>query len=197
MIRWAHLQTRVARLAEHPQARGWLVAVAFVEASVFPIPPDVMLLPMALAAPRRALLLAALATAGSVAGALVGYAIGAFFFDAVARPLIAFYHMETGWRTASEAFARHGAWFVALAAISPIPFKAATIAAGALAMPPVPFLVACALGRGARFFVEALLAAAWGPTFLAWLRRHAEIASALAAFAAALLLILLWAWAGD
>ncbi len=197
MIRWPRLQARVAQLAEHPRAQGWLVAIAFVEASVFPVPPDVLLLPMVLAAPKRGLWLAALATSGSVAGALAGYAIGAFFFDALARPLIALYHMESEWHTARAAFAQHGVWFVALAAVSPIPFKAATIAAGALAMPLVPFLVACAFGRGARFLAEALLAAAWGPVFLAWLRRHADLAPALAALTAALAATLLWVWVGD
>ncbi len=193
MKRW---RARLARLAEHPSARAILFAVAVVEASVFPIPPDVMLLPMVLAAPQAALRLALLTSLGSVLGAAIGYALGAWFLDALAMPLIEFYHLEDAWRAASVRFAEYGAWFVLLASFSPLPFKVATLAAGALGMPFGAFLLACVFGRSARFFSVALLTAAYGEAFLRWAERHAQILSALAAFAAAVAVILLWALAG-
>ncbi len=147
--------------AEHPQASLALFFIAVIEASVFPIPPDVLLIALGLGAPAAALRFAAIATAGSVLGAVLGYAIGAFMFAAIAAPLLEFYHAMDEFARLEEWFAAYGVGIVLLAGFSPIPFKVVTIAAGAFGLSFVPFVLACAASRGARFFLEGALLR-WG-----------------------------------
>lgn len=148
------------RWSVHRHAKWYLAGLSFSEASFFPIPPDVMLAPMALADTKNAWRLAALTTLFSVIGGALGYAIGMFAFDLV-QPLlekagyIDKYHLAVDW------FKEYGVWVVFLAGFSPIPYKLFTIAAGVVAMTFVPFLIASAIGRGARFFIVAGLMA-WG-----------------------------------
>jgi membrane protein YqaA with SNARE-associated domain len=157
---FSSLYERVMRWSVHRHAKWYLAGLSFSEASFFPIPPDVMLAPMALADPKNAWRLAALTTLFSVIGGALGYAIGMFAFDLV-QPLlekagyIDKYHLAVDW------FKEYGVWVVFLAGFSPIPYKLFTIAAGVVAMTFVPFLIASAIGRGARFFIVAGLMA-WG-----------------------------------
>ncbi|RMH52738.1 MAG: DedA family protein [Zetaproteobacteria bacterium] len=145
-----------------------------MEASFFPIPPDILLIALALGRPERALRFAALATAGSLVGAGFGYAIGMFLFTAVARPLIEFYHAVDQFSHLQRLFAAHGAWLVLLAGFSPIPFKLITIAAGTFGLSFLPFLVACLVSRGARFVLEGALLR-WGGVLLReWVERYFE-----------------------
>jgi membrane protein YqaA with SNARE-associated domain len=144
--------------AAHPRAPAWLAAISFTESSFFPVPPDVLLGPMALARPRRAWWLAGLTTVASVAGALVGYAIGAGLYQAVARPLIEAYGVSAEYRQVAQWFGSYGGWAVFLAGLTPIPYKVFTIAAGSLAMPLAPFVFASLAGRGLRFFALAAVA---------------------------------------
>ena len=146
LFRW------VLEKAAHPRAPAWLGGLSFAESSFFPIPPDVLLAPMALARPERAWRLAGLTTLASVAGGLVGYLIGALLYEAVAEPLLAFYGAEAEYRRVADWFAAYGGWAVFLAGLTPIPYKVFTIGAGSLQMAVVPFLVASLLGRGLRFF---------------------------------------------
>src|SRR5438046_7982775 len=108
------LYERILRLAAGPNALAALLAVSFVESSFFPIPPDVLLIPMILARPRAAWRLAALCTLSSVAGGLLGYAIGYFLFDAIGRPLLEFYGAMDRYDTLKAGFDQWGAWIIIL-----------------------------------------------------------------------------------
>ena len=154
---------RVIALSEQRAAAWWLFAIAFAEASVFPVPPDVMLIPMALARPRRAFGFAAIATAGSVLGGMLGYLIGYALLAKLAQPLIDFYHYHTAFVTFQQKFARYGIWVILIKGLTPIPYKIVTIAAGAAAFNFPLFVFASVITRGARFFLLALLLRQFGP----------------------------------
>ncbi|MFA9461633.1 YqaA family protein [Thiohalorhabdus sp. Cl-TMA] len=141
--------------AGHPRAPLWLGTLSFAESSVFPVPPDVLMAPMALARPRKAWYFAALTTVTSVLGGLVGYLIGALLYQAVAEPLLAFYGAREEYARVVEWFGAYGGWAVFLAGLTPIPYKVFTIGAGSLQMPLLPFVVGSLAGRGLRFFVLA------------------------------------------
>ncbi len=154
------LYGRVMRWSLHPHAVRYLAALAFAESSFFPIPPDAMLAPMALAQPQRAWRYALLTTLASVIGGMAGYLIGYFAFDLV-EPLL---HHAGYWERylqVREWFDQWGFWAIFLAGFSPIPYKVFTISAGVVAMSFPPFVIASAIGRGARFFMVAGLMV-WG-----------------------------------
>jgi len=147
----------IIALAATPLAPLWLFCVAFAEASFFPIPPDVLLIPMILASPRRAWGLALVCTAGSVIGGLFGYWIGAALLNQVAMPVVRFYHAEHAYLAFLAFYASWGFWAILIKGLTPIPFKLVTIAAGAAHFSLGPFVVACIITRGGRFFLfEAL-----------------------------------------
>jgi membrane protein YqaA with SNARE-associated domain len=150
-------------LAGHRHALWALAAVAFVEASVFVVPPDILLVPMVLAARRRAWAIAGLCTAASVAGGLAGYGIGFFLFEAVGRPVLDFYGYAARFSEFKAWYDDWGAWIVAAGGFTPIPYKVITIASGAVSLDPVTFTAASAASRGARFFLEAALLWRFGP----------------------------------
>ncbi|KAA3627283.1 MAG: DedA family protein [Proteobacteria bacterium] len=154
------LYERVMRWSEHPYAPWYLGGLSFAESSFFPIPPDVMLAPMALAKPDRALSYALLTTLASVAGGIVGYLIGILAFDAIA-PWVRELGYWQKYELAQSWFAEWGFWAILLAGFSPIPYKIFTITAGAISMSFAPFVVASIIGRGARFFLVAMLMR-WG-----------------------------------
>ena len=151
------LYQRVLLLAASRYAPVWLAAVAFAESSFFPVPPDALLIPMALARPDRALRYALIATVASVAGGMLGYLIGYALFDQVARPLLALYHYEAAYAAFQERFAQVGLWIILIKGLLPIPYKIITIASGAAQFDFLTFVVASAATRGARFFLWALL----------------------------------------
>lgn len=157
---FSRLYDRVLDWSRHRHAPRYLAALSFSESSFFPIPPDVMLLPMALARPDRAWRLAALTTAASVLGGMLGYLIGMFAFEMV-EPLMQRIGYYPRYLQVKTWFDSWGFWAVFLAGFSPIPYKLFTIAAGVIAMPLIPFLFASLLGRGARFFLVAGLMV-WG-----------------------------------
>ncbi len=146
--------------ANHRHAPWYLGGLSFAESSFFPIPPDVMLAPMSLARTDRAWWYAGLTTVTSVLGGLFGYLIGVLAIDAV-LPLIVEAGYEPRYVQAIDWFAEWGVWAVFVAGFSPIPYKLFTIAAGASAMPLLPFAIASLVGRGARFFLVAGLMR-WG-----------------------------------
>jgi len=147
--------------ADHPQAHWALFVIAMVEASCFPIPPDLLLIALALGRPERGLHFAFLATAGSLVGAAMGYAIGMFLFTSVAQPLLEWYGAMGQFQQMQQLFAQYGFLLVLVAGFSPIPFKVITIAAGAFGLDIVPFLLATLVSRGARFYLEGSLLR-WG-----------------------------------
>jgi membrane protein YqaA with SNARE-associated domain len=166
------LYQRVLALAAHPQARVWLFVIAFVESSVFPIPPDVILAPMAVARPDRWLSSALICTAGSAFGGVAGYLIGWGLFEAIGVPIIEFYRMHDAYERFRALYLEYDWMVVAIAGFTPIPYKLATIASGAVQMALVPFFLASVLSRGARFLMVALVAAKFGPPVLAVIEKR-------------------------
>ena len=158
LYRWT-----VARAAHHTAPR-WLAGLSFIESSFFPIPCDVLLAPMTLARPERAWRYAAIATLFSVAGGAFGYLIGLFFIDQL-LPWLSELGYAARYDTVRHWFVDYGFWAVLLAGVSPVPYKLFTIAAGALSMPILVFLLASAVGRALRFFIVAGLVRAVGPVF--------------------------------
>jgi membrane protein YqaA with SNARE-associated domain len=155
------LYTRVMRWSRHRHAPYYLAGLSFVEACVLPFPPpDVMLAPMSLARPERAWWFAGMTTLTSVAGGLLGYVIGVYFFDLVA-PLLREYGYWDRYLAAVSKFSEWGPWAVFVAGFSPIPYKIFTIGAGVMQLSLLPFVMASVLGRGARFYLVAALMV-WG-----------------------------------
>jgi membrane protein YqaA with SNARE-associated domain len=144
-------------LAESRYALWALAAVAFVESSVFPIPPDILMIPMILAAPRRAWLIAGVCTVSSVAGGLAGYYIGWGLFESVGRPVLEFYGKDAYFAEFSARYNEWGAWAVLIAGVTPFPYKVITIMSGATGLSVTVFMVASVIARGLRFFIVAAL----------------------------------------
>ncbi|NBB98467.1 MAG: DedA family protein [Alphaproteobacteria bacterium] len=144
-------------MASHRHALWVLGCVAFVESSVFPIPPDALMIPMIIARPSRAFLIAAIATVASVAGGLLGYWIGAGAFELVGRPVLEFYGKDAYFAEFSARYAEWGAWAVLIAGVTPFPYKVITILSGATALSLPVFIVASIIARALRFFIVAAL----------------------------------------
>lgn len=142
-------------LAAHRRASTWLFVISFIESSVFPIPPDVLMIPMVLARRARAWAIAAVATLGSVLGALLGYWIGAALMDSVGQWVLTMYGKEAAYDHLAQQFAAYGGWAVLFAALTPFPFKVITIFSGAVGMSLPLFILTAIIGRAARFFVVA------------------------------------------
>jgi membrane protein YqaA with SNARE-associated domain len=164
--------------AEAPQAMSALFVIALAESSVFPIPPDVLLIAIVAARPDTWLLAASLCTAGSVAGAIVGYAIGSVFMAAVGQPIVNFYGAQAHWDEVVRLYTGEwGVWFLAAAAFTPIPYKVATIAAGATAMPFAPFVLVSLVGRAGRFFLVSAILRVFGAPVRRTLEKHFDLAA--------------------
>lgn len=144
-------------LAEHPRALWALAVVSFVESSFFPIPPDVMMIPMIIARPNRAFLIAGVCTVASVLGALLGYYIGAALLDTVAMPIIEFYGKADSFEEVKAMFALYGWQSVVVAGVTFLPFKVVTITAGMLGMSVPVFIASAIFARALRFFLVAAL----------------------------------------
>ncbi len=150
-------------LAAGPRAPYALSAVAFVESSVFPLPPDLLLIPMCVSRRQRAWFYAALCTVASVLGGLLGYFIGAVLFEEVAKPILAFYGYTDKFDQFKQIFEDWGWWFVFIAGLTPFPYKVITIASGVFALNLPVFIVASIVSRGIRFFAVAGLLHLFGP----------------------------------
>lgn len=166
-------------LAGHRHALPALGLISFIESSVFPIPPDVMVVPMVLANRARAWLIAGVATVSSVLGGLAGYAIGAFLFDSVGRPLLAFYGYGEKFARFQDQYNEWGAWIVAGAGITPFPFKVITIASGVTGLDLAVFTIAALLSRGARFYLVAALLWKFGPPIRDFLENNLALLTTL------------------
>ncbi|MCF8482311.1 MAG: DedA family protein [Rhodospirillum sp.] len=141
--------------ASGPHALWILALVAFIESSIFPIPPDVLIIPMVLAARRRAWMIAGLCTVASVLGGALGYMIGAFLWDSVGLPVLDIYGYAEKFTVFQGWYQDWGAWIVGGAGLTPFPYKVVTIASGAVHLDFIVFMVASALSRGLRFFLVA------------------------------------------
>ncbi len=151
------LYNRTMALADHPHALWWLALVAFVESSFFPIPPDVLMIPMILARPSRAWLIALVALVASVLGGLLGYAIGAFFYDGIGQPILEAMGKGDAMLAFNTRFNDFGFWAVLGAGVTPFPFKVITIMSGWTGMPLGTFVATAILARALRFFLVAAL----------------------------------------
>jgi len=170
---FAPIYEHVMRWSRHRHAERYLGAMSFAESSFFPIPVDVMLAPMVLAARERWVRLATIATVFSVLGGLAGYAIGYALFDAV-EPWLRESHYWSAYQTSRSWFADYGVWVVFVAGFSPIPYKVFTIAAGVAALNLPGFLLGSLIGRACRFFLVAGLVRAGGQSFEDGLKKHVE-----------------------
>jgi membrane protein YqaA with SNARE-associated domain len=176
--------TQTLALAASRYATAALALVAFAESSFFPLPPDLLLIPMILARPRRAFLLAGLCTVMSVLGGFLGYAIGYFLFDAIGRPILEFYHAMGRYDALKAAFAQWGVWIIIIKGLTPIPYKLVTIASGVAQFPIVPFALASLVSRSLRFFLLAALLWRFGEPVREFIERRLMLVTSL--FAAAL-----------
>ena len=159
-------------LARTRHAEKALGGVSFIESSFFPIPPDTILIPMVLAERRRWFRYAVICTVASVLGALLGYAIGAWLFEAVGRPILAFYGKEDSFGQVAAWYNEWGGWGVLFAAVTPFPYKVLTIFSGATGLDLVTFVVVSIIGRGLRFCFVAWLLYRIGEPIRLFIEKH-------------------------
>jgi len=180
--------------ADHPQAQVALFFIAVIEASVFPVPPDILLIALALGRPELGMRLALLATAGSAIGACIGYLIGMLLFASIARPLLELYGAMGQFNHVQALFHEYGLWVVLVAGFSPIPFKVVTIAAGAFGLSFPGFIAATCISRGARFFLEGVLLQWGGERLRVLVDRHFEILTIAVVILVVAGFVSLWLW---
>jgi len=166
------------RWADTPQALTALLLIALAESSVFPIPPDVLLIAIVAARPDRWLRAAGVCTLGSILGAVVGYFIGSVLMATVGQAIVDFYGAQAHWdRVVALYTGTWGVWFLAAAAFTPIPYKVATIAAGATAMPFAPFVLVSVIGRAGRFLLVAGILRLFGAPVRRTLEKNFDLAA--------------------
>jgi len=158
--------------AEKPYASRFLAFISFLESSVFPIPPDVLLIPMVLGARARAWYYATLCTVASIVGGLAGYLIGAYLFELVGQPILEFYDYVEQFNDFERIYQRWGLWIVFLAGFTPFPYKVITIASGVAGLDLATFMIASAVARGGRFFLVAGLLWQFGPPIRGFIERN-------------------------
>ncbi|BBO26261.1 MAG: YqaA family protein [Pseudomonadota bacterium] len=163
------------RWAKHPWASRYLAGLSFAESVIFPVPPDVMLAPMSLSRPDKAWHFAMLTTLASILGGIAGYFLGYLAFENWLQPFIESAGYTHKLETAMGWFEQYGVWVVFIAGFSPIPYKIFTISAGFLQMAFLPFLIASAVGRGARFYLVAGLMRWGGARMEQELRKYVEV----------------------
>ena len=171
MHKFLELYEYVLKLASHAKAKYYLFFLSVSESSFFPIPPDVMLLPMCLSNPIKAWRFAFITTVGSVLGGIIGYLIGVYAFEFVEPYLYSWGYMPA-YERALVWFEDWGFWAVFVAGFSPIPYKIFTVAGGALAMPFLPFVLASVIGRGSRFYLIALFVILFGKQADILIKKH-------------------------
>lgn len=159
-------------LAETPQALVALFCVSFIESSFFPIPPDIMIIPMVLGAQKKWFRIALVCTTASVLGAYFGYWIGYAAFETIAKPILNTYDAMGTFEQFKSLYHQYGAWIVACAGFTPFPYKVVTIASGAVGLDLVVFTIASVLSRGARFFLLAFLLYKFGPRIRHFIEKY-------------------------
>lgn len=174
---------RTLVLAAGPNAFWALMAVAFAESSFFPLPPDILLIPMMLAQRRAAWRLAACCTLASVTGGLLGYAIGYWGFDLVGRPILEFYHAMPRYDALKAGFDRWGVWIIIIKGMTPIPYKLVTIASGVAHFDLAAFVGASIVSRSLRFFLLAALLWWFGPAVRDFIEKRLMLVTSLFAVA--------------
>lgn len=171
--------------AAHRHATGWLAVISFIESSFFPIPPDIILIPLVLAAPTRWFRIAMICTLSSVIGGYLGYAIGYFFMDTAGMAILDAFHLTARFHAFKPLVDQYGVWVIIVKGATPIPYKLITIAAGAFKFDLFQFTFASFIARAMRFFLIAALLWKFGPT----IRDFVEKRLMMATTAAVLLII--------
>lgn len=158
--------------ADRPGGAWALFLIAVIESSVFPVPPDVLLIALCVGAPRKAFKFAAICSVGSVLGGVIGYAIGYWGYDLIGQPIVKFYHGEAVMGKIQGWYDQYGFWGTLAAAVTPIPYKVFTIASGVFKFPFFEFVFASILGRSFRFFVVGGLIYVFGPRVRTIIEKH-------------------------
>ncbi|MGI6245234.1 MAG: YqaA family protein [Pseudochelatococcus sp.] len=172
----------VINLSRSPHAIWALAAVSFAESSFFPVPPDVLLLPMALARPDRALLYAGVCTVSSVVGGLLGYAIGYLLYDSIGQWLISAYGYGDSVEAFRQAYAQYGEWIILIKGVTPIPYKLVTITSGFAGYDLMWFTILSLITRGARFYILAGLLHRFGNPIRQFVEEHFGVVLGVLAF---------------
>jgi membrane protein YqaA with SNARE-associated domain len=165
--------------AAHRHAIWWLAAISFIESSFFPIPPDVMLIPMVIAAPTRWWRIALICTVSSVAGGFLGYAIGATAMDSVGMAILGVFHLQDKFLALKPIIDEWGVWFIIIKGATPIPYKLVTITAGAFHFDLGKFALASVVARGMRFFLVAGLLWKFGAPIREFVERRLKLVTTL------------------
>lgn len=168
------LYDKVLSWTKHPRASVILGLLSFAESVIFPIPPDVMLAPMAMTQPKKAWRLAFLTTVTSVAGGILGYFLGYWAYESLVLPAVEVFGYESKLLTVQGWFSDWGVWIVFLAGFSPIPYKLFTVTAGVMQIAFFPFVIASAISRGMRFYLVAWLLRTGGPEMGVKLREYVD-----------------------
>jgi len=169
------LKEWVESYAERPHAEWALFVIAFAESSFFPIPPDVLLIAMAVITPTKAFRYALICSVGSVLGGVFGYFIGWAFFETVGQPILQFYGAMGHYETVKQLYSEHAFWAILSAAFTPIPYKVFTIAAGTFEVSLTTLVIASAIGRSGRFFLVAALFYFFGASIKKFIDRYFEL----------------------
>lgn len=167
----------VLHWSETPHGSIALFLIAFIESSFFPVPPDVLLIALALGSPSKSFRFALVCSMGSVLGGMFGYYIGAALFDIVGRPILVFYHAMERFEEVRKLYDAYGVWIVGIAGFTPIPYKVFTIASGVFSMNFPLFVLVSFFSRGARFFIVGALIGKFGPAIKLFIDKYFNVLS--------------------
>lgn len=190
-----NLKAQMEKSANSKWAVVTLAVVSFIESSFFPLPPDVILIPMVILKKRKWVYYSLVCTGGSVVGGLVGYLIGFQFYDHVAVKLIDFYHAQHQFALVESFYQQYGFFAVFTAGFTPIPYKVFTIAAGVFKMNIASFTIASIVGRGGRFLLEGFLIFKFGERAIIFMEKHAVLATVVTVILVILAVFLWKMWA--
>lgn len=175
------MYARTMSLAGAPNAVWWLAVISFTESSFFPIPPDVLLIPMILARPEKAWYYAGVCTIASVLGGAFGWLIGYALFDQLAQPILAMYGYGAKFAAFQQSYQEWGLWIILIKGLTPIPYKIVTIASGAAHFDFLTFMLASIATRGGRFFLVALLLHFFGARVREFIEKRLTLVTTLVA----------------
>ena len=184
------LYNKILLISAKPKAEIFLGAIAFLESSFFPIPPDLLLLPMTLSRPLKWIRLALIATFFSVLGGIFGYFIGVFLWDTIGQTIIEFYHLENQFNLLEKNYNEKGALIVFIAGFSPIPYKLITISSGVMHLDLITFILASLTSRGARFFILTGIIRIFGDTAKKFIDKYFSFVT----FILGIIIIIVFSW---
>lgn len=188
------LYNKILELSAKPKTEKILGLVAFTESSFFPIPPDLLLIPMALSRPLKWIRLALITTIFSVLGGLLGYFIGVFLWETIGQYIIEIYHLENKFSIFKESYNSQGALIVFIAGFTPIPYKLITIASGGMNLDLVIFILASTISRGARFFLLTGIIRIFGNAAKLFIDKYFSLLTFVIGFILILLILWIYFW---